>query len=145
MVFQAYIHKYPVFDPITPLRVNTLNYVWLIIYYKNLYYLRDLYMYNIGNIYLITLLYFFDNTVLLFIAESKNPLLIKMEREFYLLKNFLRRRSLNETWNVHINKSCHQVLTVKSIHNATMSRDNIAEVLNNTNTITVKLTTPSKF
>lgn len=35
----------------------------------------------------------------------------------------------DEAGNVDINKCCHEVLTVKPIHNATMTRDSVGKIL----------------
>lgn len=45
-----------------------------------------------------------------------------------MLIQFLWGRSSNETADIDIDKSCHQVLTVKSVHDSAMTWDDVTEV-----------------
>jgi hypothetical protein len=47
----------------------------------------------------------------------------------YLLQQFLWWCSMNEARDVHIDKCCHQILTVKPIHYTTMTRNHIPKIL----------------
>lgn len=47
----------------------------------------------------------------------------------YLLQQFSWRSGANETGNVHIDKCCHQKLTVETVHDATVAGNHIAKIL----------------
>lgn len=46
-----------------------------------------------------------------------------------LLEKLSRSGNIDEAVNINIDKSCHQKLTVKSVHDATMSGNNVSKVL----------------
>lgn len=47
------------------------------------------------------------------------------------LEQFLRGLVVDKTGNVNINKCRHQILTVKTVHYSSMTRDHISKVLGN--------------
>lgn len=49
-------------------------------------------------------------------------------QENYLLEQLLRIWSSNETRDVDIDESCHQVLTVEAIHDPSMTRNDVSKV-----------------
>jgi hypothetical protein len=64
--------------------------------------------------------------------KTRSYLMLIDKRKYvftYLLQQFLWWCSMNEAWDVHIDKCCHQILTVKPIHYTTVTRNHISKIL----------------
>lgn len=59
-----------------------------------------------------------------------NQCLWKWElKEIILIKHFKNLKVPYKTCDVHVHKSCHQILTIKSVHYPAMSRNGVCKIL----------------
>lgn len=76
----------------------------------------------------------FQNTLTLqmrFKHIEQRELLIGSHRPAKLQQLVWRRRIHDEGRHVDVDKSCHQELTVESVHDASVARDRVSEILFN--------------